>query len=468
MRTGRWLRCALVAISITACQSGDSADDGDPGLAIADPAPDPSVGLRATTTVDGEEVTIESRIETGLQYPEENDDLVVPIGPRSIRVVSIRGADGTSYAEWRVDIADEYRVVGTFVGHPFGRFPTDELSDADAAAWSLVTSSPEAALLTEVSDRASRLLDAGTYPALEDHLIAVADVGPFLQDMDDVEQDAEGSVCGDGECTGEEDDESCAEDCGCAAVDACGGIAPLGCMCDADCAENGDCCADACDSCGAGCPSCPDGQMACDGGCCPDDATCPEAGCDDGTCIGFAQLCDGTADCPLAEDEVCGSQLRTREGTGAGRPETAAASALSAPSVDPQCSFKWENKPKLQRKTRHGGLDPRPKECKFTLKATLKTWCDSVDAHALVYRMGRKGGRWVRGGRVGPHYVNEFWDDYATGDAIEVNAYGGNWVRPPAGARYLVEHWLRDTWGRRVHHRRHSQQVGADPCDGGW
>jgi hypothetical protein len=455
---------ALVAISISACQSGDTAGDDDPGLVIADADPDPATGLRATTTIDGEKVTIESRVETGLQYPEENDDLYVPFGPRSIRVVSIRGADGTSYAEWRVDIEDENRVVGTFVGHPFGRFPTDELSDADAAAWSLVTSSPEAKVLDEVSRRASQLLDAGTYPALEEHLIAVADVGPFLQEMDDVEREPDDSVCGDGECTGDEDDASCAEDCGCAAANSCGGIAPLGCGCDEACAENGDCCADACDQCGAACPSCPDGQMACDGGCCPDDATCAEAGCDDGTCIGFAQLCDGTADCAAGEDEVCGTP-RQRQGL-ADSPNTAPGAQAVAESVVWACDVVWWVKPRLERKTRRGRLDPRPKECKFTLKASLQSACDTVDAHALVYRMGRKNGHWVRGGRVGPHYVSDFYDVVPT--YIEAKAYGGNWVRPPAGARYMVEHWLRDVGGRRVHHRRHSRQVGADPCDGGW
>lgn len=50
--------------------------------------------------------------------------------------------------------------------------------------------------------------------------------------------------CGDGVCDGDEIDATCAADCGCSAA-ACVGIAPIGCYCDATCADTGDCCADA-------------------------------------------------------------------------------------------------------------------------------------------------------------------------------------------------------------------------------
>lgn len=53
-----------------------------------------------------------------------------------------------------------------------------------------------------------------------------------------------GPTCGDGQCSEGETDASCGQDCGCAAADACGSLAPFGCYCDATCAESGDCCAD--------------------------------------------------------------------------------------------------------------------------------------------------------------------------------------------------------------------------------
>jgi hypothetical protein len=51
--------------------------------------------------------------------------------------------------------------------------------------------------------------------------------------------------CGDGLCSGDENDSTCPDDCGCAATPDCGGVAPFGCYCDPDCAANGDCCSDA-------------------------------------------------------------------------------------------------------------------------------------------------------------------------------------------------------------------------------
>ena len=56
--------------------------------------------------------------------------------------------------------------------------------------------------------------------------------------------------CGDGVCAEDEDDESCAQDCGCGAPgDTCGSVAPFGCWCDADCEATDDCCDDVDDVC---------------------------------------------------------------------------------------------------------------------------------------------------------------------------------------------------------------------------
>jgi hypothetical protein len=59
------------------------------------------------------------------------------------------------------------------------------------------------------------------------------------------------SSCGDGTCAADETVETCAVDCGCAAPDACGSVAPFGCWCDAECGDRGDCCSDAASACGA-------------------------------------------------------------------------------------------------------------------------------------------------------------------------------------------------------------------------
>jgi len=55
--------------------------------------------------------------------------------------------------------------------------------------------------------------------------------------------DCSDRICGDSICDGEETAEGCPEDCGCAAQ-SCGGVAPYGCWCDADCGSHGDCCPD--------------------------------------------------------------------------------------------------------------------------------------------------------------------------------------------------------------------------------
>ena len=50
--------------------------------------------------------------------------------------------------------------------------------------------------------------------------------------------------CGDGICDGAEGDGNCGQDCGCAALGQCDGVAPYGCWCDSSCADYGDCCSD--------------------------------------------------------------------------------------------------------------------------------------------------------------------------------------------------------------------------------
>lgn len=57
--------------------------------------------------------------------------------------------------------------------------------------------------------------------------------------------------CGDGMCSGDETDENCSEDCGCAASESCGSVGPYGCYCDGVCHLRGDCCADRDEVCGS-------------------------------------------------------------------------------------------------------------------------------------------------------------------------------------------------------------------------
>ena len=56
--------------------------------------------------------------------------------------------------------------------------------------------------------------------------------------------------CGDGVCASDETVETCGVDCGCAAPDVCGTVAPFGCWCDPECAARGDCCSDHASACG--------------------------------------------------------------------------------------------------------------------------------------------------------------------------------------------------------------------------
>jgi hypothetical protein len=68
----------------------------------------------------------------------------------------------------------------------------------------------------------------------------------------EIEALAQGGLCGDGLCLGDETDASCPGDCGCSSqpsLCAVQVLAPYGCWCDAECHASGDCCADV-DICG--------------------------------------------------------------------------------------------------------------------------------------------------------------------------------------------------------------------------
>lgn len=311
--TTRHLTVSL-ALSLAAAACGSSSATLDPSDGL-DIAVDDTGGLHATTEVDGEEIDIDTTIETD---PGEASDQP---GYGDFLIVTVRGAEDPPYAEWKLGVLTD-GLTGKYAGVPFGDPSTTVGSAfADLAAGKVGT------VLTEVSRRAASELAADT---LSDDVrlsvVAVADMGPYLQALPTIVGGLD-VVCGDGVCSVDETDENCPEDCGCAAEeDTCGGVAPFGCYCDADCAETGDCCIDACQTCGAGCPPCGE-ALPCDGSCtdvsnacngtveCPsgeDEAQCNsgacragQLACTDGTCIEFYQFCDGTNDCAAGEDETC-------------------------------------------------------------------------------------------------------------------------------------------------------------------
>ncbi|HYC54352.1 MAG TPA: hypothetical protein VEL28_05390 [Candidatus Binatia bacterium] len=121
--------------------------------------------------------------------------------------------------------------------------------------------------------------------------------------------------CGSGTCDPGEDADVCAQDCGCAADDACGNAAPAGCHCDEVCMQKGDCCPDVCGACGSqtneaeccGNDTCDPGE---DASSCAADCGCAAAECGSSTPAPDGCLC--SADCAQTDSccedlcDVCG------------------------------------------------------------------------------------------------------------------------------------------------------------------
>lgn len=298
----------LAAAALAAC-SGSGGDGLDVEKA------DGAGGLVASTTVDGERISIRARVvrepaTTPEGEPYENEAVLA----------AITGEDGTVYADLRHTVLTD-ALTGTIAGQDVAGTETGPERRAPAA-WADLAAARPGAVLGEVSRRAAAALDSEELPEVAEPLGLVAEAGPYLLSLalgDDYGE------CGDGKCSVREDDQNCPADCGCAAEQSCGGVAPFGCYCGADCGERGDCCADSCETCGAGCPPC-DEQTPCSGGCdlasnvcdgvadCPagqDEAQCSascgagEMACDDGTCVGIGRWCDGKSHCAGGEDELC-------------------------------------------------------------------------------------------------------------------------------------------------------------------
>ena len=114
--------------------------------------------------------------------------------------------------------------------------------------------------------------------------------------------------CGDGECSPCEDADTCATDCGCAAIeDSCGepnAQAPGGCYCDCDCINSDNCCPDAEDVCGIS-GSCGDGTC---NSVCEDIGNCPAdcVVCGNGSCDPGENEANCPDDCTVCGNGICG------------------------------------------------------------------------------------------------------------------------------------------------------------------
>jgi hypothetical protein len=299
----------LAVAALAACGTGPGSDELDIDTA------DGAEGLRASTTALGERIEIRARVvreaattPDGEPYEEE------------VVLASIVGQDGTVYADLRHTALND-DLTGTIAGQELAGVEPGPARRA-ATSWAELAASRSGQMLGEVSRQAAAALDSGDFPEVEGPLGLVAETGPYLLALG---LDDDFGQCGDGKCSVAEDDQNCPGDCGCAAEQSCGGVAPFGCYCDAGCDQRGDCCADSCETCAAGCPPC-DEQTPCSGGCempsnvcdgaadCPagqDEAQCSpscgagEMACDDGTCIGIGHWCDGKDNCAGGEDELC-------------------------------------------------------------------------------------------------------------------------------------------------------------------
>lgn len=311
----------VLALVAAGCTTGGEPGGGEgPGDTLDVEEGSEEGGLRATTTVDGEEVVIEAHTEVEEVVGEDG----VPFDDEYL-VAVISGSESPAYAEVRLgNLTDE--LTGTLSGWTFAGVLSKTGGVDGSRDWAGLAGSQVGTVLSEVALRAEATIAAGTHPAVERHLALVAEPGPLLQTLPALIGGVE-AMCGDGECSVDETDELCPEDCGCAAEAACGGVAPFGCYCGEDCAANGDCCVDACMTCGAGCPACEEGIAPCDGSCADvsnvcdgtaqcesgvDEAHCAsgacragQVACDDGVCLEFYQFCDGVSDCAGGEDELC-------------------------------------------------------------------------------------------------------------------------------------------------------------------